>query len=125
MIPHPGWTGSGPRSIYRHDSFASVVRSSTRILNFRRSVATSRREEMELSTGPQGGSEKVSSIQIDANTPSELQGDCEKAAGRDIGVLNANVVDWNNAEDIENPQNFKSREKWTIIVLVSAITFNQ
>jgi hypothetical protein len=49
----------------------------------------------------------------------------EKAVDCETGRPDKEIVDWNNANDPENPQNFKSREKWTIIILVSAITFNQ
>ena len=36
-----------------------------------------------------------------------------------------NIVDWDGPEDPQNPQNWTSLRKWTIIILISAITFNQ
>lgn len=36
-----------------------------------------------------------------------------------------NIVDWNSPDDPENPQNWSGRKKWTIIILVSVVTFNQ
>ena len=41
------------------------------------------------------------------------------------GSDQAHTVDWDGPHDPENPQNWKGRRKWIIIVLVSAITFNQ
>ena len=80
---------------------------------------------MKLSTSLHRQSQKTSSSTDDASAPPELHIDLEKEAACNTGGPNEEVVDWDNAEDTNNPQNFKSREKWTIIVLVSALTFNQ
>ena len=40
-------------------------------------------------------------------------------------ATDANIVDWDGADDPENPQNWSSKKRWTIISLVSVITFNQ
>ena len=80
---------------------------------------------MKIPTGLRHDPQKTCSSTDDASAPPELQGDLEKAAECRIGGSAEEVVDWDDAEDTKNPQNFKSREKWTIIVLVSAITFNQ
>ena len=36
-----------------------------------------------------------------------------------------NSVEWDGPQDPQNPQNWTSVRKWTIIILISAITFNQ
>ncbi|OCL12150.1 polyamine transporter 1 [Glonium stellatum] len=36
-----------------------------------------------------------------------------------------NIVDWDGPQDPQNPQNWTSTRKWLIIILISAITFNQ
>lgn len=36
-----------------------------------------------------------------------------------------NTIDWDGPRDPQNPQNWESKNKWSIIFLVSAITFNQ
>lgn len=41
------------------------------------------------------------------------------------GSDQAHPVDWDGPHDPNNPQNWKGTRKWVIIVLVSAITFNQ
>lgn len=80
---------------------------------------------MKLSCGNDRDAEKASSSAADEATPSDIHCDVEKAVECEAGGPNETFVDWEDAEDAENPQNFKSREKWTIIVLVSVITFNQ
>lgn len=62
---------------------------------------------------------------FDSDAPTKPHRDIEKASECEIVGASQEIVDWDDAEDSNNPQNFKSREKWTIIVLVSAITFNQ
>ena len=41
------------------------------------------------------------------------------------GPNEGNIIDWDGPGDPLNPQNWGSRKKWSIIVLISAITFNQ
>jgi hypothetical protein len=84
-----------------------------------------RQEEMKLSTSPHRQPQKTSSPTDDASAPRKLNSGLEKEAAQENGGSNEGVVDWDNAEDPNNPQNFKNREKWTIIILISAITFNQ
>ena len=50
--------------------------------------------------------------------------DVEKATGNEPDK-DDNVVDWDGPQDPQNPQNWRKTKKWTIIILVSAITFNQ
>jgi hypothetical protein len=69
--------------------------------------------------------EKTSLSAEATRAPSELDADLEKEAAYINRRPNEEIVDWDNAEDANNPQNFESRKKWTIIILVSAITFNQ
>lgn len=80
---------------------------------------------MKLPTSLHNPSQKTFSSIDDGSAPAGLHRDIEKAS--ECGTVRASeeIVDWDNAEDPNNPQNFKSRDKWTIIVLVSAITFNQ
>jgi hypothetical protein len=80
---------------------------------------------MKLSTGPHRQPQKTSPPTDDASAPRKLYSGLEKEAAQENGGSNEGVVDWDNSEDPNNPQNFKDREKWTIIILISAITFNQ
>ena len=42
-----------------------------------------------------------------------------------LGSDQARIVDWDSPQDPTNPQNWTGARKWMIIILVSAITFNQ
>ena len=42
-----------------------------------------------------------------------------------LGFDQARIVDWDSPQDPANPQNWTGARKWMIIILVSAITFNQ
>lgn len=65
----------------------------------------------------------------------QISTDVEKAIGggppkisvqSDVELPNQNnIVDWDGSQDSQNPQNWMNSRKWTIIILVSAITFNQ
>ena len=74
------------------------------------------------------------------NQPSaQMSTDVEKATGNtplEISVTagpqpaapvsdQGRVIDWDSSQDPQNPQNWTSTRKWIIIILVSAITFNQ
>lgn len=74
-----------------------------------------------------------------AQQSAQLSIDVEKAVGNASLGISANVhhqlaapesdqdniVDWDGPQDPQNPQNWTSKRRWTIIILVSAITFNQ
>lgn len=56
----------------------------------------------------------------------EASGDLEKSTqeeSRHAGDT-TNLVDWDGPQDPKNPMNWTNLHKWTIISLVSAITFN-
>ncbi|KAK1765233.1 polyamine transporter 1 [Phialemonium atrogriseum] len=56
----------------------------------------------------------------------QLSIDVENAGENVDSVSNQdNIVDWDGPEDPQNPQNWTSTKKWTIIILISTITFNQ
>jgi hypothetical protein len=80
---------------------------------------------MKLSTGSYRDPEKASSSTTDEAALSDTHFDVETAVKCEAEGPSESLVDWDDAQDAENPQNFESREKWTIIILVSAITFNQ
>jgi hypothetical protein len=37
----------------------------------------------------------------------------------------SNIVDWDGANDLQNPQNWSTKKKWSIVILASTVTFNQ
>jgi hypothetical protein len=51
--------------------------------------------------------------------------DEEKASGETTIKWDDHIVDWDGPQDPQNPQNWSSTRKWTIIILISMITFNQ
>jgi hypothetical protein len=112
-----------PEPIYRdHNTFGEISLGAFP-LYCRRDCR--RQDEMKLSTSLQYQPQKTFSLTDDASAPRELNSGLEQEAACNNGTSNEGVVDWDNAADPDNPQNFKSREKWIIIVVVSAITFNQ
>ena len=42
-----------------------------------------------------------------------------------LGSDQGRIIDWDSPQDPKNPQNWTDARKWMIILLVSAITFNQ
>lgn len=64
-------------------------------------------------------------------TTADLSVEAPSSAQLSIDVENVstsnqdNIVDWDGPQDPQNPQNWSSAKKWTIIILISAITFNQ
>ena len=65
---------------------------------------------------------------VDSELPSVGIGICgagESTAGGNAPPLDDCLVDWEGPDDHQNPQNWTRTRKWTIIISVSAITFNQ
>lgn len=59
------------------------------------------------------------SIDIEKVTTGVTRGLSEQSAQQGI------LVDWDGPDDPQNPQNWTGTRKWSIIILISAITFNQ
>lgn len=52
------------------------------------------------------------------------QTDVEKQDSDPSQPSDFNIVDWNGRDDPNNPMNWTSNRKWSIIGLISAVTFN-
>ena len=53
----------------------------------------------------------------------DLERDAELGIDEKKATVDPNVVDWDGPDDPKNPMNWSEKHKWTIIGVVSAITF--
>lgn len=62
--------------------------------------------------------------EIDAETLDEIDASTSQKEA-DEAREQRDVVDWDGPDDPQNPQNWPAGKKWTIILIISAVTFNQ
>jgi hypothetical protein len=73
--------------------------------------------DVEVDSGSHGTSNNGSS-QLDPEPVSEAQA----TTTRTQDAVDANIVTWDGPDDPENPVNWSSLKRWTLITLVSAVT---
>ena len=85
--------------------------------------------EKEKTANDESATQPVDPSKTDTENPAQ---DASLETFVDAGQLpatlrsdQAGIVDWDSPQDPSNPQNWTGARKWMIIILVSAITFNQ
>lgn len=79
--------------------------------------------------GPEGGvltltSENSQQLRLSEDENIEATGSSKETAVKPSKEKNSDIVDWDGPNDPENPMNWVQVRKWTIIALVSAMTFD-
>ena len=59
----------------------------------------------------------------DAREKDVEKGHSAHTGSEEIEPIDPNIVDWDGADDPANPLNWKRKQKWSIIAVLSAMTF--